>query len=241
MSKPIVPPAAIPPDSITLSETIPGGAKWTHVIGRGSALRLAAPDGSLGVSALFYNADDFSERYNAADTVKIQFNAFVSAGSLLYSDMGRALVAIVADTCGHHDIFAGPSTPATNTARYGPQCYYRNGRDNLVLGLAKWGMNERDLMPCINFFADVRVDAAGGLVFTPNAGKPGVYLDLLATMNVLVVLSNTPHVLDPSTAYAPKPLTLTLWQPPKQCSQVCRNAGREAQRAFANTDGYFIR
>jgi uncharacterized protein YcgI (DUF1989 family) len=43
------------------------------------------------VSALFYNADDPLERYNMADTLKAQFTAFLTAGRVLFSDMGRVL------------------------------------------------------------------------------------------------------------------------------------------------------
>ena len=44
------------------------------------------------VSALFYNARDPLERYNMADTLKAQYTAFLTAGRVLYSDMGRVLL-----------------------------------------------------------------------------------------------------------------------------------------------------
>ena len=40
------------------------------------------------------------ERLNVADTVKVQWQAYLGAGSLLLSDMGRVLLSIVADTSG---------------------------------------------------------------------------------------------------------------------------------------------
>jgi uncharacterized protein YcgI (DUF1989 family) len=69
-------PHSIDPALITWDEVIPGGAYWSRIIKRGSTLRLVAPEGSRGVAFLCYNADNTIERYNAADTAKIQFNAF---------------------------------------------------------------------------------------------------------------------------------------------------------------------
>ena len=72
-----------------------------------SVLRLTDVEGGACVSALFYNADDPLERYNMPDTLKAQYTAFLTAGRVLYSDMGRVLCSIVADTCGWHDTISG--------------------------------------------------------------------------------------------------------------------------------------
>ncbi|HEY9644710.1 MAG TPA: DUF1989 domain-containing protein, partial [Coleofasciculaceae cyanobacterium] len=106
----------IDPSLVTWDEVIPGGAYWSRVIPRGMTLRIVDLEGSRGVSLLCYNADSVIERYNAADTAKIQFNAFLKKGRVLYSDMGRILFSITEDTCGHHDTLSGCSNGATNAA-----------------------------------------------------------------------------------------------------------------------------
>ena len=62
----------------------------------GQILRLTDTTGRACVSALFYNARDPLERYNMADTLKAQYTAFLTAGRVLYSDMGRVLASIIA-------------------------------------------------------------------------------------------------------------------------------------------------
>ncbi len=63
----------------------------------GERLRIVNPGGRAAVATLIWNADDSSERYNAGDTVKIQWNALLGKGDVLFSDMGRVLASIVED------------------------------------------------------------------------------------------------------------------------------------------------
>jgi uncharacterized protein YcgI (DUF1989 family) len=44
-----------------------------------------------------------------ADTMKVQWQAYLGVGSQLLSDMGRALMAITGDTSATHDCLCGPS------------------------------------------------------------------------------------------------------------------------------------
>lgn len=230
------------PALILSDEMIPGGAYWSHVVRRGTTLRLAVPDGSRGVAFLCYNADHPIERYNAADTAKIQFNAFLKSGMLLYSDMGRVLFSITQDTCGFHDTLGGCSNLSTN-AKYGEAhagMDYKNSRDNFLLALTKRNLGKKDLMPNLNWFTRVAVEPNGNLVWAEQTAKPGDFIDLRAEMNVLVVLSNCPHPLDPSLSYDPKPIQAIVWNSPAAAADDrCRTANPEAVRGFYNTDAVF--
>jgi uncharacterized protein YcgI (DUF1989 family) len=66
----------IKPENILLKETLPGGARWSKIIRRGDKIRITTKDGLASLSAMFYNADNTAERFNSADTVKVQHNAF---------------------------------------------------------------------------------------------------------------------------------------------------------------------
>ena len=67
-------------------------------LSRGSRLRLIDLKGDACASLLIFNAEMPTERLNVADTVKVQWNAYLGAGKLLLSDMGRVLMSIVS-TC----------------------------------------------------------------------------------------------------------------------------------------------
>ena len=91
-------------DTPTLwEETVQGGATWSHVLKRGTALRITDPEGGANAGALFYNFECPVERYNMPDTLKAQHIARLTAGFVLYSDMGRVLCSVTDDTVGWHD------------------------------------------------------------------------------------------------------------------------------------------
>lgn len=235
-----MPNAAIDPSLVLLDEKLPGGAYWHGVIKRGNTLRVTDLEGSQGVSMICYNADNPIERLNVADTAKIQFNAFLKKGMVLYSDMGRILFSITEDTSGYHDLFGGCSNAASNTAKYGEGEFWKNSRAHFLKALTRWGLGKKDIMPNINLFTRVAIEPDGKMVFVEGGEKPGSFIDLRAEMNVLVVLSNCPHVLHPSNVYEPKPIQVTVWDSPAPAADdLCRTANPEAVRGFINTDALF--
>ena len=94
------------------------GAYAIRRLPRGARLRVDEPRRHACAGLVVYNAEQTSERLNAADTVKVQWNAYLGAGSLLLSDMGRSLMAVLEDSCGHHDLFCG-TRRGGNARRYG--------------------------------------------------------------------------------------------------------------------------
>jgi urea carboxylase-associated protein 2 len=234
-------PKLIPSDLIIADEIIPPGWYWTARIARGQTLRLINDEASPGLSALFWNAHDPSERYNAGDTVKVQWTARLTAGRLLLSDMGRVLASITADSCGFHDSILGGSTRASDAHNYGADApknpEHRNSRDNFVLAAGKLGLGPRDVGPCITFFAPVVTDEAGAFRWNADVLEPQAFVDLRAEMDLLMALSNCPHPLSPAQTWAPKPVRALIWRSPAPTSDdLCRTGTTEAIRAFENTD-----
>jgi hypothetical protein len=241
-------PEPIPDQVVLWDETIPGGGYWTRVLPRWTTLRITDVDGAGGAALLAYNADAPSERYNAPDTTKVQNMVFLTAGQVLFSDMGRVLLSITADAAGDHETLAGGTTPATVAARHGDAGSYlllRNGRhtndrDNFIAALGRHGLDKRDIVPNVNLFSRVEVGDDGSLRWVPGVTRPGAWVDLRAEIDVLVAVSATPHVLDPSPTWNPGSVRFTVWQsPPPASDDPCRTGSAELMRAFDNTDGYW--
>jgi uncharacterized protein YcgI (DUF1989 family) len=85
----------------------PGGRALPVRSEKGQTLRLLDLEGNQAVDTLFYNADSPRERYDAQRTLRRQNNAYLTTGSVLYSNLGNPLLTIVADTCGRHDTLGG--------------------------------------------------------------------------------------------------------------------------------------
>jgi urea carboxylase-associated protein 2 len=234
--------------SVLSSEILSGGATWSHVLKRGTALRITDVEGGANVTAYFLNFELPAERFNLPDTLKAQHTARLTKGHVLYSDMGRILCSITDDTVGWHDPLVGMSNASTVERKYGKSSYqemrnewYQNARDGLSIELGKYGMNARDLHATVNFFSKVTVDAAGDLRYTPGNSQPGSFVELRAEMNVLVLLNCCPHPMDPSTKYEPKPVALDIVKAPNpRTDDACRMLCRENMRGFLLTEFYFL-
>jgi uncharacterized protein len=233
--------------TLLLEEMMPGGAHASLIVKRGQSLRVTDLRGSANVSVMMVNAMEKSERLNLPDSLKGQHTARLTTGHCLYSDMGRVLAAIVGDTCGWHDALGGVSDAREVSEKYGVGRYqelrngfYRNGTDNLLVELGKWGLGLSDLVMTLNLFSRVDVDESGALKFVAGNSKADDYIDLYAPMNTLVVLTAIQHPLDPNPEYAPRPIKLTLRAAERDGAQICRTSCEENTRAFINTDRIFL-
>ena len=237
-------PAGVGPDDLVWEETIAAGGYASRVLARGTRLRLIDLQGDACASLNVFNAAMPTERLNIADTVKVQWDAYPSAGSLLLSDMGRVLVSIEQDGAGTHDAFCGASNVASNTRRYGDgrnSGAFPNARDRLLLGAAKHGLGRRDVHPCLNLFKGVRIAADGAIEPLPGPVAGGRSLVLRAEMDVIVVIANCPHVLD-ERPWSVTPLRATAWAgAPTASEDPIRTATPERLRAFLNTEDYHRR
>src|ERR1700694_3487278 len=100
------------------SHVIPAGDAWIHVTKKGQYLRIVDLHGNQAVDTLFYNAQDYSDRYSAQDTIRAQGNIYLTTGTRLLSSGGSVLLTIVADTCGRHDTLGGACANESNMVRY---------------------------------------------------------------------------------------------------------------------------
>ncbi|WP_329279204.1 urea amidolyase associated protein UAAP1 [Streptomyces sp. NBC_01451] len=220
------------------AETVAGGNYTHRVLARGTELRLTDLHGDACAHLLLFAADRPWERLNVADTVKVQWNAYLGEGQLLLSDQGRVLASLVTDTSGRHDALCGTSTLVRNTDRYGdgtPQSPSPAGRELFKLAAAKNGLQPRDLPPSLSFFQGVEVREDGALDFTGSAG-PGGSVTLRAEQDVTVLIANVPHPADPRDDYVSTPLEVLAWRAgPTAPGDPLWEATPEGRRAFLNT------
>jgi len=229
-------------------ERIPGGAHWSATLRRGTVLRLIAERDDANVAALFYSREQPLERYNMADTLKAQHIAHLTSGCVCYSDMGRILCSIIADSCGWHDPLCGLTDAAAIATRYGATHFQQqrndrfvSGREAMLVELGKFGLGERDLVANINFFSKVVVDDAGALHLASGHAKAGQSIDLRFEMDTLVLLHAGPHPLSTTIPYAPSAVTLQARRAaPVGADDPCRVRCPENARGFINTERQYF-
>lgn len=235
-------PTGVSPERVVWEEIIAGGGYASKRLKRGARVRLVDLYGDACGSILAFNAEETQERLNVADTVKVQWNGYLGPGKLLLSDMGRVLFSILEDDAQSHDCFCGASNEASNSKKYGDGSGAGpnpNARDRFLKAVAKHGLTRKDVHPCINLFKSVTIAEDGATQLNVGPYKPGRSVVLRAEMDVILVIANCPHVLDPRETYHSTPLRVTAWRDaitPED--DAIRNSAPEALRAFLNVEAY---
>lgn len=232
--------------TVFAEELLLGGGHLSFVLKRSQMLRLTDLEGGANVSVMLFNANEKSERLNLPDSLKGQHTAKLTAGHCLYSDMGRVLAAITSDTCGWNDSIGGVLCATEVEQKYGQGRYqelrngfFRNGADNLLVEMGKWGLGLTDLSMILNLFSRVDVDDNGGLSFAEGNSKAGDSIELYAPMDTLFVITALQHPMDPEPEYFPKPVQLTFMYADARVAEHCRTSRPENERGFTNTDRLF--
>ena len=187
-------------------------APWSGIVRKGQIIRIEDSYGQQAIDTLFYRADDFSERYSNQDTMRMQGAAYVGIGTKIVSNEGNVMLTMTADSCGRHDTSAGACSCESNTVRFGHGTKYLHAcRDNFVLEVSKHGMGKRDIVPNINFFMNVPIKPNGEMTIVDGISAPGDYVELVAEMDVLCVISNCPQINNPCNGFDPTPIRVLIW------------------------------
>ncbi|MCU1519026.1 MAG: hypothetical protein JWQ75_3747 [Pseudarthrobacter sp.] len=230
-------------ESLTWAESLAFG-RYTHfALARGTRLRLTDTNGDANVHAALFRSGARHERLNVADSVKVPWQAYLGTGHPLLSDAGRLMATIVADSSGRHDALTGTTTLAGNTARYGAGSAHSTspaGRELLTLGALKHGISQRELPSSVSFFKGVAVNPGGSLEFTGSAGT-GTAVDLLLHMDLVLILANTAHPLDPRPAFTGSAVDIAAWRAPLDLDALTAgtlgvDTGPEHRLALQNTE-----
>ncbi len=185
-----------------LNEIVPAGAPWCGIVPRGRILRITDLYGRQAVDFLCYNAAEPEERYHAPNTMKAAGTIFLTTGHMLYSDIARPIFTIIEDQYGGHDTIGGCCSAPSNRMLYGVEdCL--GCRENFLHALAWHGLGRRDIVPNVNFFMRVPVDANGSAAIAHGVSPAGCEVALRAEMDALAVISNCPQVNNPCNGYNP--------------------------------------
>ena len=202
-------------DAARQRTVINSGDYFFQTMKEGETLRIVDLEGNQAADVLFFNAEDPSERYSMSDTLREQAAIYLTAGTMLKTNLNRDLLEIVADTCGRHDTLGGACATESNTVRYDLEKRGMHAcRDSWMLAIGEreeFGLSKEDIGHNINFFMNVPVTPDGGLQFADGISAPGKYVELKAKMDTLILLSNCPQLNNPCNAYNPTPIEVVFW------------------------------
>jgi hypothetical protein len=202
----------VPDESIHEDTIVPAGEPWSARIKKGNVLRLVDLEGQQAIDFLCYDASDPADRYNAANTIKLNQNIYLGKGCVLWSVRARKMMTIIEDSCGAHDTLYGCCSIEIDEVRFG-KTNTQSCQSNFEAELAKHGLGEKDIVANVNFFMNVPVEADGAVAIAAGRSKPGDYVDLRAEMDLLVVISNCPERDNPAAGFKPTPVRAIVYSP----------------------------
>ena len=197
--------------AVVHDEVVAARAPWLHTVKAGQTLRIVDLEGNQAVDFLAYCAADDSERYSAQDTIAAQGNVFLREGSVLLSNEGAPMMTVTATAVAYHDTIGGACSCESNTLRYGHHTKAQHACvENFLTANARHGRGKRDMVSNVNWFMNVPVEADGALGIVDGISAPGLYVDLRAEMDVVVVVSNCPQINNPCNGFNPTPVRMIV-------------------------------
>ena len=117
------------------------------------------------------------------------------------------MMTVTDTTCARHDTIGGACSRESNTLRYGHHTFHQHACvDNFLDARVAHGLGKRDLVSNINWFMNVPVGADGTLGIVDGISAPGLFVELRAEMDVLVLISNCPQINNPCNGFDPTPV-----------------------------------
>jgi len=197
--------------AVVREEVVPARAPWTAEVKAGQTLRIVDLEGNQAVDFLMYAAEDDAERYSAQDTIAAQGALFLREGSVLMSNEGRPMAVVTATAVDYHDTIGGACSCESNTLRYGHHTKSQHACvENFLQGNARYGRGKRDMVSNINWFMNVPVEADGSLGIVDGISAPGLFVDIRAEMDLVVVVSNCPQINNPCNGFRPTPVRMVI-------------------------------
>src|SRR3954453_17799844 len=201
--------------SVVSDDVVAACAPWSAIARAGQTVHIIDLHGNQAVDTLFWgvsgNQVDHPRRYSGQTTIAAQRNIFLTTGSVLRAADGSPLVTIVADDVGNHDTIPGASSKEPNPLRYGHHTVHQHAcAENFLAEGARWGLGKRDIVPNVNFFMNVPVEADGTLGIVDGLSAPGKSLTLRAERDTLVLVSNCPQINNPCNGFEPTPVRMVI-------------------------------
>jgi urea carboxylase-associated protein 1 len=196
---------------ILRDEKVAPAGHFATEVRKGQVLRIIDLEGQQVADLVTFNARNLSEKLSVMNCVNLNKQVFPRVGYVLYSDEANAMMTIIADTCGVHDMLAGACSRFTNEARYGVKDT-RNCRDNLAEAVKPWGIAARDVPFNMNVFMNCPIGPDGSWSIQAPRSRAGDHVDFRAEMDVLVAFSNCPQIHNACNAFRLKPLKAVIYE-----------------------------
>ena len=177
------------------SRTIPARGGAARRVTAGQRLRIVTPKGAQAADFFAYAADNVREWLSPMHTWVTTRSVKPRPGDTFLSRFRRPMLDFVDDGAGGmHDMMIA----ACDQARYeqfGFEGPHASCSENLRSAMARLGHAIKAIPQPVNFFTNTVIEPDSKLISPPNTVPPGGYVELLARMDLICVVSSCPFDL----------------------------------------------
>jgi uncharacterized protein len=164
-------------------------------VAAGQELAIVDVDGGQVGDFFAFNRDDPTEYLSASHTRAFTSRVFPAIGQSFMSSSRRAMLRVVADTSpGYHDLLIAACDPA-RYRQLGVNGWHASCAENVGTALAARGMVATHVPQPFNVFMRTPATLDGSIVWLPAQTKAGDRFEMVAEMDLIVVLSACPSEL----------------------------------------------
>lgn len=162
---------------------------------RGRQLKITTPQGRQAADFFAFNAHNVAEWLSPPHSWVTTFSVKPRQGDTLISRYRRPMVRIVEDGAnGVHDMMIA----ACDQFRYeffGHKGPHASCSDNLETAMRRLGFAVPVIPQPVNFFTNTVITPEGRLTSPPNPVGPGAFVEVVAEMDLIAVVSSCPFDL----------------------------------------------
>jgi aminomethyltransferase len=197
---------------IVTEHRITAGTAIAYSVTAGQYIQVIDVEGSQCSDFLAFAGADWSEEIDGTVTRTLNGLAVPQAGLLgkYFSQTMQPLFEVIQDTCGRHDSFM-----LACTAKYYEDAGYPGHpscSDNFNSILQPYGIPDRPGWAAINFFFSTEVDGTGSIASGEAWSRPGDYVLLRASQDLLCASSACPDDIDPANGWHPTPIHVRIYE-----------------------------
>jgi uncharacterized protein YcgI (DUF1989 family) len=195
---------------VIADDSLPGRGGGAWMVRQGQRIRVIDVDGGAIGDWVCFNANKLSERFSQARTKANQGKLLISTGDHLYTRDNNALLTIVEDTYGTHDLQYGMCS-AWVYRNFQDKDYHGFSKGQMrvggPLGVPSFGCYEvlqkalkdypiapENIPEPLNIFQTLEFKDDMSFSIVDGRSKPGDYVEFLAKMDTLCALSACPSM-----------------------------------------------
>lgn len=180
-------------------------------VSAGQFIQIITLQGKQVADFVAWNLADHGEHLSTAHTRSINNGLMLSKDQQLFSNRRNAMLTLVEDTVGRHDILFAACDPERYRNDFGIEDH-ANCRDAIVGAVGGKGIGTDDVHPPVNFFMNIGLVEKGMFEARESLAEKNDFVLLRAEIDLLVAVTACPQDQTPINGGAPSDILVRVYR-----------------------------